>query len=230
MFFDPLYLLLMIPTFILSVGAQIWVKRSFSKYNKIASQRHVSGAQAAHRILKINGINDVDIEKVSGALTDHYDPRSKTLRLSSEVYQSDSLASLGIAAHEAGHAIQHAHGYVPLEIRSLLVPVTNLGSNLAWPLMIIGFLLHSSMLLQLGIIFFGGVVLFQMVTLPVEFNASYRALGALRESGVLEEFEISGSRKVLTAAAMTYVAAAATALIQLIYFLIRAGLIGGNDE
>ena len=230
LFFDPLYLLLMAPAFLISLGAQIWVKSAFSKYSKIDSTSGYSGAQAAYNILRRNGIDDVDIEETSGFLSDHYDPRTKTLRLSPNVYRSTSLAALGIAAHEAGHALQHAYGYVPLQLRSLLVPVTSVGSNLAWPLLIIGFILHSAMLVQVGIIFFAGVVLFQLVTLPVEFNASSRALSALRKSGLVTEYEISGSREVLTAAAMTYVAAAAAAIMQLIYFLIRAGILGGRDE
>jgi hypothetical protein len=230
LFFDPLYLLLMAPAFLISLGAQIWVKSAFSKYSKIDSTSGYSGAQAAYNILRRNGIDDVDIEETSGFLSDHYDPRTKTLRLSPNVYRSRSLAALGIAAHEAGHALQHAYGYAPLQLRSLLVPVTSVGSNLAWPLLIIGFILHSAMLVQVGIIFFAGVVLFQLVTLPVEFNASSRALSALRKSGLVSEYEISGSREVLTAAAMTYVAAAAAAIMQLIYFLIRAGILGGRDE
>ncbi len=230
LFFDPLYLLLMAPAFLISLGAQIWVKSAFSKYSKIDSTSGYSGAQAAYNILRRNGIDDVDIEETSGFLSDHYDPRTKTLRLSPNVYRSTSLAALGIAAHETGHALQHAHGYVPLQLRSLLVPVTSVGSNLAWPLLIIGFILHSAMLVQVGIIFFAGVVLFQLVTLPVEFNASSRALSALQKSGLVTEYEISGSREVLTAAAMTYVAAAAAAIMQLIYFLIRAGILGGRDE
>ena len=230
LFFDPLYLFLMAPAFLISLGAQIWVKSAFSKYSKIDSTSGYSGAQAAYNILRRNGIDDVDIEETSGFLSDHYDPRTKTLRLSPNVYRSTSLAALGIAAHEAGHALQHAYGYIPLQLRSLLVPVTSVGSNLAWPLLIIGFILHSAMLVQVGIIFFAGVVLFQLVTLPVEFNASSRALSALRKSGLVTEYEISGSREVLTAAAMTYVAAAAAAIMQLIYFLIRAGILGGRDE
>lgn len=230
MFFDPLYLLLLAPALLISIGAQIWVKSAFAKYSSVASQSGYSGAQAASTILKRNGITDVTIEEATGFLSDHYDPTSKTLRLSPDVYHSTSLASLGIAAHEAGHALQHTQGYAPLQIRSLLVPTTSIGSNLAWPLLIIGFLLHSAMLVQMGIIFFAGVVLFQLVTLPVEFNASYRALGALRSTGLVNEYEIEGSRKVLTAASMTYIAAAATAIMQLIYFLMRAGFLGRSDD
>lgn len=229
-FLDPLYVVLILPALAVSIGAQIWVKSAFAKYSRVASRNGYSGAQAAHDILRKNGIGDVRIEETSGMLSDHYDPRGKVLRLSPDVYRQNSLAALGVAAHEAGHALQHAQGYAPLHFRSALVPVTTLGSNLAWPLMIIGFLMHSAMLVQLGVVFFAGVVLFQLVTLPVEFNASRRALAALRSSGVVSSTEIEGSRRVLTAAAMTYVAAAAMAVMQLIYFLIRAGLLGNRDE
>jgi len=230
LFFDPLYLVFMAPALVISLGAQIWVKRAFSKYSKIASRSGYSGGRAAAVILSRNGVDGVRIEEARGFLSDHYDPRAKKLRLSADVYRSNSLAALGVAAHEAGHALQHAQGYAPLQLRSLLVPVTSLGSNLAWPLLIIGFLLQSAMLVQLGIVFFAGVVLFQLVTLPVEFNASFRALAALRASGLVSDYEIGGSRKVLTAAAMTYVAAAAAAILQLIYFLMRAGFLGGGDD
>ena len=230
MFFDPLYLLFMAPAFLVSILAQLWVKGSFSKYSKISSQSGYSGAKAAYSILKKNGIDDVSIEETNGFLGDHYDPRTKSLRLSPNVYRSNSLAAIGVAAHEAGHALQHAQGYAPLHLRSLLVPVASIGSNLAWPLLFIGFFLQSMMMVKSGVLLFSGVVLFQLVTLPVEFNASKRALAALRASGLVSEYEIDGSRKVLTAAAMTYVAAAAAAILQLLYFLLRAGLLGRRDD
>ena len=230
MFFDPLYLMMIVPTFLLSIFAQIKVKSTYSKYSKIPTMRGVTGAQAARMILQKEGINDVDIEVASGFLSDHYDPSSKKLRLSQGVYSGDSLASVGVAAHEVGHAIQHARGYAFLRMRTSLVPITMLGSNLAWPLLIIGFLLHSMNLISVGIVFFSFAVLFQVITLPVEFNASSRALRVLPETGILTESEVAGSRKVLQAAALTYVAAAATAIVQLIYFLMRAGIIGGSDE
>jgi Zn-dependent membrane protease YugP len=230
MFFDPLYLLMMAPALIISVLAQIWVKSAFSKYSRVVSQSGYSGAKAAYNILKTNGIDDVTIEETSGFLADHYDPRTKSLRLSPDVYRSRSLAALGVAAHEAGHALQHAQGYLPLHLRSHLVPVASIGSNFAWPLIFIGFLLQSAMLLKWGILLFSAVVLFQLITLPVEFNASRRALAALRSSGLISEVEIDGSRQVLMAAAMTYVAAAATAVVQLLYFLLRAGLLGRRDD
>jgi len=230
MFFDPLYLLFMAPAFLISIIAQIWVKGAFSKYSKMNSQSGYSGAKTAFNILKTNGIDDVSIEETQGFLGDHYDPRSKTLRLSPDVYRSNSLAAIGVAAHEAGHALQHAQGYAPLHLRSLLVPVASIGSNLAWPLLFIGFFLQSMMMVKSGVLLFSGVVLFQLVTLPVEFNASRRALAALRTSSLVSEEEIDGSRRVLNAAAMTYVAAAAAAILQLLYFLLRAGLLGRRDD
>jgi Zn-dependent membrane protease YugP len=230
MFFDPLYLIFMAPAFLISIIAQIWVKGAFSKYSKMSSQSGYSGAKTAFNILKTNGIDDVSIEETTGFLGDHYDPRTKSLRLSPDVYRSNSLAAIGVAAHEAGHALQHAQGYAPLHLRSLLVPVASIGSNLAWPLLFIGFFLQSMMMVKSGVLLFSGVVLFQLVTLPVEFNASRRALAALRTTGLVSEYEIDGSRKVLTAAAMTYVAAAAAAILQLLYFLLRAGLLGSRDD
>jgi hypothetical protein len=220
----------MAPAFLVSILAQLWVKGSFSKYSKISSQSGYSGAKAAYSILKKNGIDDVSIEETKGFLGDHYDPRTKSLRLSRNVYRSNSLAAIGVAAHEAGHALQHAQGYLPLHFRSHLVPVASIGSNLAWPLLFIGLFLKSMMMVKWGILLFSGVVLFQLVTLPVEFNASRRALAALRTSELVSEYEIDGSRKVLTAAAMTYVAAAAAAILQLLYFLLRAGLLGSRDD
>jgi Predicted Zn-dependent protease len=196
----------------------------------MSSQSGYSGAKTAFNILKTNGIDDVSIEETTGFLGDHYDPRTKSLRLSPDVYRSNSLAAIGVAAHEAGHALQHAQGYAPLHLRSLLVPVASIGSNLAWPLLFIGFFLQSMMMVKSGVLLFSGVVLFQLVTLPVEFNASRRALAALRTTGLVSEYEIDGSRKVLTAAAMTYVAAAAAAILQLLYFLLRAGLLGSRDD
>lgn len=212
------------------MGAQMWVKAAFSRSSKISNGRGYSGSQAADHILRSNGVYGVAIETASGFLGDHYDPRTRTLRLSRDVYQSTSLAALGVAAHEAGHALQHADGYLPLQVRSLLVPITSVGSTMAWPVLLMGFLFHSAMLFKWGVIFFSSVVAFQMITLPVEFNASYRALRALKETEIVSNSELAGSRRVLTAAAMTYVAASATAVLQLVYFLIRGGMLGGSDE
>ena len=229
MIFDPLYIIMIAPALILSIFAQIKVKSSYSKYSKVPTSRGITGAQAAREILRAEGINDVGIELSRGFLSDHYDPRTRVLRLSQTVYAGNSLASVGVAAHEAGHAIQHAHGYLPLKLRSALVPISSLGSNLAWPLLIIGFIFMAKSLILAGIIFFSLAVAFQLVTLPVEFNASFRALEALPQAGILLDSEVAGARKVLSAAALTYVAAAASAVLQLVYFLLRAGFLG-NDE
>jgi Zn-dependent membrane protease YugP len=229
MIFDPLYIIMIAPALVLSIYAQIKVKSSYSKYSKVPTSRGITGAQAAREILRAEGINDVGIELSRGFLSDHYDPRTRVLRLSETVYAGNSLASVGVAAHEAGHAIQHARGYMPLKLRSALVPISSLGSNLAWPLLIIGFIFMAKSLILAGIIFFSLAVAFQLVTLPVEFNASFRALEALPQTGILLDSEVAGARKVLSAAALTYVAAAASAVLQLVYFLLRAGFLG-NDE
>lgn len=188
----------------------------------------MTGAQAAERILQSQGIYDVAIQRVSGKLTDHYDPRNKTLNLSDAVYASTSVAAVGVAAHECGHAIQHARGYAPLSFRSALVPVANIGSQLSWLFIILGiFFGGSHTLIMVGILMFSAAVLFQLVTLPVEFNASGRALKLLSETGILQKDEVSDTRKVLSAAALTYVAAATTAVLQLLRLL---RLFGGNDR
>jgi len=229
MFFDPLYIIMIAPALLLSIFAQIRVKSSFSKYSKVPTYRGITGERAAREILRAEGIHDVGIELSRGFLSDHYDPRTKTLRLSESVYAGDSLASVGVAAHEVGHAIQHARGYMPLKLRSALVPISSLGSNLAWPLLIIGFIFMAKSLILAGIVFFSLAVLFQLVTLPVEFNASWRALNALPAAGILSDTEVMGARKVLSAAALTYVAAAVSAVLQLLYFLLRAGFFGGDE-
>jgi len=229
MIFDPLYIIMILPALLLSIYAQFKVKSTYSRFSKVSTYRGITGAQAAREILRSAGVHGVDIELTRGFLSDHYDPRSRVLRLSKSVYAGDSIASVGVAAHEAGHAIQHAHGYAPLKLRSALVPVSSLGSNLAWPLLIIGFIFMAQSLILAGIIFFSLAVLFQIVTLPVEFNASSRALQALPASGILSDSEVAGARKVLTAAALTYVAAATAAVLQLVYFLLRAGVLGNDD-
>jgi uncharacterized protein len=228
MFFDPLYFIIVGPALILSIIAQIWVKGSFSRYSKIATSAGLSGAEVAQRIVAQTGAG-VRVEKVGGFLSDHYDPRTRVLRLSPEVYEEHSISSVGVAAHEAGHALQHAAGYLPLQWRSAMVPLTMFGSNLAWPLLMIGFIFGALSLVKLGIILFSAAVFFQIITLPVEFDASRRAVAVLRTGGYLTAPEISGVKKVLTAAAMTYVAAAAAAVLQLLYFLLRAGLLRRND-
>lgn len=230
MIFDPLYMMMFIPALLLSIYAQIKIKRAYDKFSTVPTMRGVSGAQAARHILDAEGLHDVQIEMTRGFLSDHYDPRSRVLRLSEGVWGGDSLASVGVAAHEAGHAIQHASGYAPMRLRSALVPMASIGSNFSWILLIVGFMLHSRGMISAGLLFFTVVVLFQIVTLPVEFNASSRALKALPASGILTDNEVAGARTVLSAAALTYVAAAAAAIMQLLYFLIRAGLMGGRDD
>lgn len=228
-FIDPLYIVMIVPTFLLSIYAQIKVKSTFKRFSKVRSARGITGAQAAAMILKAEGIDGVRIEQSRGFLSDHYDPRARVLRLSAGVYSGDSISSVGVAAHEVGHAIQHARGYMPLNVRSAMVPITTIGSNLAWPLLFIGFIFMSKELIGAGIIFFSLAVAFQLVTLPVEFNASSRALKVLPATGILSESEVAGARSVLSAAALTYVAAAAAAMVQLLYFLLRAGFLGGDD-
>ena len=215
-YYDPTYMLIIISALI-SLFAQFLVNSRFSKYSRVRSRSGMTGAQAAERILQSQGIYDVAIQRVSGKLTDHYDPRNKTLNLSDAVYASTSVAAVGVAAHECGHAIQHARGYAPLSFRSALVPVANIGSQLSWLFIILGiFFGGSHTLIMIGILMFSAAVLFQLVTLPVEFNASGRALKLLSETGILQKDEVSDTRKVLSAAALTYVAAAATAVLQLL--------------
>lgn len=226
-YYDPTYMLIVISALI-SLFAQFLINSRFSKYSRVRSRSGMTGAQAAERILQSQGIYDVAIQRVSGKLTDHYDPRNKALNLSDAVYASTSVAAVGVAAHECGHAIQHARGYAPLSFRSALVPVANIGSQLSWLFIILGiFFGGSHTLIMIGILMFSAAVLFQLVTLPVEFNASGRALKLLSETGILQKDEVSDTRKVLSAAALTYVAAAATAVLQLLRLL---RLFGGNDR
>lgn len=214
--FDSTFLLL-IPALLLSIYAQFKVKNTFAKMSQIRSTSGMTGAQVAKSLLKRNNINDVVVEEVQGTLTDHYDSRAKALRLSSDVYHSSSLAALGVAAHETGHALQHKLSYSPLNLRQNIFPVANLGSTLGIPLFFIGLIFGSfSFLMDIGIILFAGAVLFHLVTLPVEFNASRRALAQLDSGGFLRNDEIDGARRVLNAAALTYVAAAAMAALQLL--------------
>ncbi len=209
-YFDWTYILILIAA-VISIIAQIRVNTTFKKYSHVASASGITGAQAADRILKSQGIYDVTIRQVAGNLTDHYDPRNKTLNLSNSVYNVNSVAAVGVAAHECGHAIQHAKGYAPLGLRSALVPVANLGSKLSWLFILAGMLFSfNHTLIVTGIIMFSLAVLFQLVTLPVEFNASSRALQLLESNGILYQNEVSMTRKVLSAAALTYVAAAAS--------------------
>lgn len=224
---DPTYILIIIAA-IISLIAQGLVKSTFSRYSRVAGARGITGAQAAEIILRANGINDVTVQRVSGSLTDHYDPRTKTVNLSETVYNKTSVAAVGVAAHECGHAIQHDVGYIPLTFRSALVPVANIGSQLSWVFIILGLILsYNHTLITIGILMFSLAVLFQLVTLPVEFNASSRALEQLEAQGILDRGEIGGTRKVLSAAALTYVASAATAILQLLRLII---LFGGDKR
>ena len=217
--FDSSFILL-IPAFILAVWAQFKVRSTYKKYMSIRSAQGISGAKAAQYILNQNNIHNVTVEPVAGELSDHYDPRKHVVRLSEKNYHGNSLAALTIAAHEVGHAIQHNTGYVPLQLRHSILPVTNFASWSAFPLFIIGFFFNAPMLINLGIIFFAAVVLFHFVTLPVEFNASSRAIKQLENNGLLVAQEVSSAKKVLNAAALTYVAAAAMALLQLIRLIL----------
>jgi uncharacterized protein len=226
-FFDSTYYLVIIGA-LLSLAASAKVKSTFAKYNKVRSLSGMTGAQAAEKILHSAGIYDVSIQHVSGNLTDHYDPRDKTLKLSDNVYGQSSVAAIGVAAHECGHAMQHDKGYVPLKLRTAFVPVANIGATVSWPLIIVGmFLGYSQTLIDLGIILFSCAVLFQLVTLPVEINASARAVRILDETGILYGEEVTHTKKVLTAAALTYVAAAAASILQLLRLVL---LFGGRNR
>lgn len=222
-FYDPTYILIIISA-VIAMFAQHRVNSAFSKYSKVMSRSGMTGAMAADRLLKSQGIYDVSIMRVSGNLTDNYNPHKKTLNLSDSVYNSQSVAAIGVAAHECGHAIQHSKGYVPLMIRSAIVPAANWGSKLSWVFIIAGFVLsYNQTLIYIGIFMFSIAVLFQLVTLPVEFNASRRALGLLGENGILYDSEISQTKRVLSAAALTYVASAAAAVLQLLRLIILFG-------
>lgn len=226
-YFDSTYILVLIGI-IITVAASAKVRSTFSKYAHVRSMSGITGAEAAERILHASGIYDVKIEHVSGHMNDHYDPRTKVLRLSDPVYGQNSLAAVGVAAHEVGHAIQHDQGYAPLKLRSTLVPVASFGSMAAWPIIIIGVLMGGSQtLINLGIILFSLAVLFQLITLPVEFNASKRAIARLGETGILYGEELQHSKKVLDAAALTYVAAAAATILQLLRLVL---LFGGRNR
>ena len=226
--FDWTYLVLVLPCIILSLWASASVKNTFNKYSSQYSQRKITGAEAAQRVLMHNGVRGVRIEQVSGSLTDHYDPKTNVIRLSNDVYNSTSTAAIGVACHEAGHAVQYASNYAPIKLRTTIIPITNFGSKLAMPLILLGLVLSfmgnlSYALVYLGIACFGLSLLFQLVTLPVEFNASRRAVQAIREAGILTAQELKGAQKTLKAAAMTYVAATAVALAQLLRLIILFG-------
>lgn len=214
--FDGYYLLLVLPAIIFSFWAQTKVNGTFSRYQKVRSYSGYTGADVARRILDDNGLYNVRIEHIAGSLTDHYDPREQVIRLSDSVHGSSSIAALGVAAHETGHAIQHASGYAPLGIRNAIIPITNFGSKLSVPLILLGFLLNSEPLIGFGIIAFSTVTIFQLITLPVEFNASSRAMRTLYNDGILQGEEVGQTKKVLDAAALTYVAALLVSAAQLL--------------
>ncbi len=221
-YWDPTYILVVIGAVICMI-ASARVKGTFNKYSQLRSMSGMNGAQAAQRVLQAAGIYDVQVRHVSGSLTDHYDPRTKTVNLSDPVYNATSVAALGVAAHECGHAIQHAKSYAPLSIRSALVPIANFGSMLAWPVILIGLLFNtrsSGLIIDIGILLFSAAVLFQLVTLPVEFDASRRALVMLRTQGILADDELRYTRRVLKSAALTYVASAAAAILQLLRIIL----------
>lgn len=213
----------MIPVFIFALYCQIKVKKSFNKYSKIMNMRGMTGADAAYQLLRLNGITDVKIRKIGGSLTDYYDPKAKEICLSQDVFDSRSVAAIGVACHEAGHACQHAQGYAPLKIRNAVIPATRIGSYLGVPLALIGMMIYSNPLIYAGIILYGAVALFQLITLPVEFNASRRALNTIDANGFLDGDEYKGAKRVLTAAALTYVAALASALATLLRLFLILG-------
>ena len=226
--FDWTYIAIVLPCIILSLWASSNVNNTFKKYSNQFSYRHISGAEAARRVLSGHGIHNVRIERVSGNLTDHFDPKTNVIRLSDSIYDNTSTAAIGVACHEAGHAVQYAQDYAPIKLRAAIVPVTNFGSKLAMPLILLGLVLSfmgnfSYTLVYLGIACFGLSVVFQLVTLPVEFNASRRALRAIEQGQLLTDEELKGAKKTLSAAAMTYVAATAVAMAQLLRLLILFG-------
>ena len=230
--FDWTYVVLVLPCLILSLWASSNVNSTFKRYSSQFSSRRITGAEAAQRVLSANGVRDVRIDRVSGNLTDHFDPKTNVIRLSDNVFSSTSTAAIGVACHEAGHAVQYSEGYFPIKLRSAIIPITNFGSRLAMPLILLGLLFSyvgsfSYTLVYLGIACFGLSLVFQLVTLPVEFNASRRAISAIEQGGILTEEEQKGARKTLRAAALTYVAATATALAQLLRLIV---LFGGRNR
>jgi hypothetical protein len=228
MIFDPMYFLFIGPGLALSLWASFRVKRAFNKYSKVRTMRGLTGAEAAQELLRGAGITDVKIVRSHGMLSDHYNPVNKTLALSDGVYGSDSIAAVGVATHEAGHAIQHATHYAPLWVRSALVPTANIGSSIGYFAMLGGLFLQMQGMVLIGAVLFSAVLMFQVVTLPVEFNASSRAKALIVQHGIVSLQERQGVDRVLNAAALTYVAAAVSTLLTLLYFLLRSGLLGGR--
>ena len=230
MFFDPLYILVMVIGLVLSGGASLWTRAAVNKWSQVPTDRGMTGADVAEAILRAERIGGVRVEPVQGRLTDHYDPSEKVLRLSPDIFHGRSVAAAGIAAHEVGHALQDAHGYAPMRLRQTMVPVANIGTNVGVWIVIAGLMLGITGLAKLGVVIFGGFVAFTLVTLPVEFDASFRARRVLQEHGLLSGRELTGVSRVLTAAAATYLAAAVSAILQLLYWALRAGMLGGRDD
>lgn len=224
---DIYYIILVLPAIFFSLWAQAKVNSAFNRYSKQRTYSGMTGYEAARRILSANGLYDVNIERVSGHLSDHYDPRANVIRLSDSVFNSNSVAAVGVAAHEAGHAVQYATGYAPIKLRAAIIPITNIGSTLSMPLVLLGFIMGAQPLVNLGILLFATVAVFQLITLPVEFNASNRAVKALEMGGTMADDEIGGVKKVLGAAALTYVAALAVSLANLLRLILR---FGGRDR
>ena len=220
-YLDKYYLILVVPAIILSLVAQMLVKKTYSKWSRVRNSRNITGAMAAQSVLSYYGINNVQIGQSSGKLSDHYDPRSNIIRLSPEVYSGSSIAAVGIACHEAGHAAQHAENYLPIKIRNKILPIANLGSSFGVMLAVIGYFLGCGILVDIGIVLFASVVAFQLITLPVEFNASRRAVNVISETQLLLSEEQSGAKKVLTAAAMTYVASLLVSVASLLRLILR---------
>jgi Zn-dependent membrane protease YugP len=226
-YFDYYYIVLIIPALLISIWAQYTVKSTFNRYSKVFSSRGYTAAQIARYILDNSGLSNVAVERVGGNLTDHFDPKTNVVRLSDSVYNSTSVAAIGVAAHEVGHAIQHAEKYAPIKVRSAIIPLTQIGSTISMPLILLGFVFSFEPIVTLGIVFFSFATLFQLVTLPVEFNASNRALRILDERSYLYGEELRGAKKTLTAAAMTYVAALLVSAMQLLRLIL---LFGGRSR
>ncbi len=229
MFFDYYYLILVVPALLIATWAQIRVKSTYQKYNAFYNSRNLTANEAARMILDANGLYDVAIQRVAGELSDHYDPRENVVRLSDSTYSSTSVGAIGVAAHEVGHAVQHATGYFPIKIRSAIIPITNFGSKLSIPLILLGFIFQYGILVDIGLILFSTLTVFQLLTLPVEFNASSRAMKTLEQMNILYGEELDGARKVLGAAAMTYVAALFVSLMQLLRLVLIFGRRGRDD-
>ena len=227
-YYDYTYWMMLLPVLLITIYAQAKVSSNFNKYSRITNRRYLTGAQAAEAVLRQHGIYDVRIERVAGKLTDHYDPRTNVIRLSSSVYDSPTIAAVGVAAHEAGHAVQYAVGYGPIRLRSALIPVTQVGSQFGIVLLVLGIILSFEPLFLVGIVLFGATTVFQLVTLPVEYNASHRAIETIESGHLLDDEELIGAKKVLSAAALTYVAALLTSVVQLLRFVLLFA--GRNDR